>query len=396
VAAPPSRWTAVWAVFAAGVVCGAYIGKVPPALPLQRAELDLTLVQSSFIATMFNVMGGLVGMLAGVLCDRYGHKRLGLAGLATLALAGALGAFAQSFAALLAARFFEGVGFILFTVCGTVLIVAAVSEPRERAKALGLWSAYMPSGGGLALLLAPWILGIWGWRGLWLVFSVAAAACFVIVARVAPSSRYGGVRSARLLVESLAQPANVAFALLFAFYVAQWTSVMIWLPTFLVEERGASQTLAAMLTLAMVLINVPGNLGGGWLLAHGVRRSRLVLAASVLMGLTDAVMLSSAIPDGARYLACLAFSMGAGVIPAAIFSGIPLHARTPQHIGTANGMVMQTSQAGQFFGPLLLAWLASGFGGWGATLWAMLVFAAGVAGCALALARVEARRARER
>jgi MFS family permease len=132
------------------------------------------------------------------------------------------------------------------------------------------------------------------------------------------------------------------------------------------------------------------------LLAHGVRRSRLVLAASVIMVLTDAVMLSSAIPDGARYLACLAFSMGAGVIPAAIFSGIPLHARTPQHIGTANGMVMQTSQAGQFFGPLLLAWLASSFGGWGATLWAMLVFAAGVAACALALARVEARRARER
>jgi MFS family permease len=390
---PPasSPWTAVWAVFAGGLVCGAYIGKVPPALPLQRAELALTLVQSSFIATMFNAMGAVVGMLAGVLCDRFGHKRLGLAGLATLAVAGALGALADNFAGLLAARFFEGVGFILFTVSATALIVAAVSEPRERAKALALWSAYMPSGGGLALLVAPGILGAWGWRGLWLVLAAAAAASFMLVARAAPSSRYGDVRSARLVAESLTQPANVAFALLFAFYVAQWTSVMIWLPTFLVEERGASQALAALLTLAMVLINVPGNLGGGWLLAHGVPRSRLVVAASLVMALTDAVMLSGAFPDGARYLACLAFSMGAGVIPAVIFSGIPLHARTPQHIGTANGMVMQTSQAGQFVGPLLLAWLASSFGGWGATLWAMLAFASGVAACGVGLARIEAR-----
>jgi MFS family permease len=384
-----TRWAAVWAIFAAGLVCGAYIGKVPPALPVQRAELGLTLVQSSFIATMFNVMGGLVGMLAGVLCDRFGHKRLGLHGLAILAIAGALGAFAQSFPALLAARFFECAGFILFTVSATALIVAAVGEPRGRAKALGLWSAYMPAGGGFALLIAPAVIGAWGWRGLWLLLATAAAASFIIVARVAPTSRYGGVASTRLVVESLARRANIAFALLFAFYVAQWTSVMIWLPTFLVDERDASHTLAAMLTLGMVLINVPGNLGGGWLLARGVPRSTLVLGASVIMAATNVAMLTDFFPDLLRYLACLAFSMGAGVIPAAIFSGIALYARTPQHIGTANGMVMQTSQAGQFFGPTVLAWMAANFGGWSAALWPMLAFAAGVAACGIALSRIE-------
>ena len=51
-------------MYGAGLVCGAYMTKVSPALPLQRAELGLTLVESGFIATMFNVMGGLVGMLA--------------------------------------------------------------------------------------------------------------------------------------------------------------------------------------------------------------------------------------------------------------------------------------------------------------------------------------------
>jgi hypothetical protein len=54
-------------------------------------------------------------------------------------------------------------------------------------------------------------------------------------------------------------------------------------------------------------------------------------------------------------------------------------------------MVLQTSQAGQFFGPIALAWLASHYGGWGATLWAMLGFAAGAALCGLAIARIERR-----
>jgi MFS family permease len=127
-----TRWPAVWAVFAGGLVCGAYIGKVPPALPLQREELGLSLVESGFIATTFNVIGLLVGMFVGVLCDRFGHKRLGLAGLAVMCLAGLLGAAAWDFPSLLASRFFEGLGFILFAVAGSALMAAAAAENRDR------------------------------------------------------------------------------------------------------------------------------------------------------------------------------------------------------------------------------------------------------------------------
>jgi DHA1 family inner membrane transport protein len=388
-----TNWPAAWAVFAAGLACGAYIGKVPPALPAQRAELGLTLVESGFIATTFNVIGLAVGMFVGVLCDRFGHKRLGLAGLAIMSLAGLLGAAAWDFPSLLASRFFEGVGFILFTVSGSALM-ASTAGAADRTRVMGLWSAYMPSGGSLAILAAPLILWLSGWRGLWVTMSVAAALCFLLVARTVPAPRYGSVSTLRLAAESLAQPASIALALLFAFYVAQWTSVMIWLPTFLVGERGASAGLASFLTALMVLVNVPGNLGGGWLLARGVRRGPLVLAACAITVVTDIAMLSSALPDALRFLAVLVFSCCAGVIPACIFSGVVVHARTPQHVGTTNGMVMQASQAGQFFGPILLAWLASQYGGWGASLWAMLAFAAGGALCGYAILRIEARAAR--
>ncbi len=391
--AAAARWSAVWAIFAGGLVAGAYIGKVPAALPTLRSEFDLSLVESGFIATMFNVIGGLGGMLAGVLCDRYGQKRLGLAGLAVMSAGGMLGAGARSYEILLGARFVEGAGFILFSVSGAALMSAAARAPRDRAKALALWSAYMPAGGSLALLLAPLAIAAWGWRGLWAALALAAALAFVLVARFAPAPRFGSVRSLKLALESIAQKGSLALAALFAFYVAQWTSVMIWLPTFLVDQRGASNAVAATLTALMVLVNVPGNLGGGWLIGRGARRGPLVIAACAIMALCSAGMLAAWLPDAARFLLVLVFSMSAGVIPAAIFSGVPVHARTPQHIGTTNGMVMQTSQAGQFIGPIVLAWLAAHFGGWGATLWAMLAFAAGGAGCGFALALIERRRA---
>src|SRR5687767_4976125 len=340
---------------------------------------------------MFNLIGMLVGMLAGVLCDRLGHKRIALAGLIILCLGGALGAMATGYASLLVARFLEGVGFIAFTVSGVALMNAAAATPGERVQALGLWSAYMPSGGTIALLLAPWLIALWGWRGLWFFLAFAALLSAVALARLVPVSSYGGVGSMRLIAESLARPGNIALATLFCFYVAQWTSIMIWLPTFLIDEHRLSSEAAALATALYVLVNAPANLTGGWLLSRGVARGALIVAGAIIAALCEIGMLSTSLPPGLRYALVLAFSFSAGMIPASIFSGLPLHARTPQHIGTGNGIVMQASQVGQFLGPLALAWIATQFGGWHASLWVLLSFAAGAVACGVAIGAIENR-----
>ncbi|HYN13935.1 MAG TPA: MFS transporter [Burkholderiales bacterium] len=386
-----TNWRAIWAVFAGGVVAGAYMTKVAPALPGLREELGLTLVESGLIATTFNLMGMLVGTLAGVLCDRFGHKRLAVSGLLILALGGGLGAFAGGFGSLLVARFLEGVGFIAFVVSALALVNAAAATPRDRAKALGLWSAYMPTGGTIALLAAPWLIAASGWRGLWMALSLAAVVAAIALARVVPVSRYGEVGSMRLVTESLARGGNIAMAALFAFYVAQWTSIMVWLPTFLIDEHRLSDASAALATALFVLINAPGNLTGGWLLARGLRRGTLIVTGAAIAALCEIGMFAEALPPALRYLLVLAFSFSAGVIPAAVFSGLPVHARTPQHIGTGNGIVMQASQVGQFLGPLALAWIATRFGGWEASLWALLAFAAGAVLCGVAIGAIEHR-----
>ena len=117
-----------------------------------------------------------------------------------------------------------------------------------------------------------------------------------------------------------------------------------------------------------------------------------IFGASAVAALCELAMFASPLPGGLRFALVLVFSLCAGVIPASIFAGLPVHARSPQHIATGNGMVLQFSNLGQFFGPLLVAWLASRFGGWQASLWALLAFAAGGAACGAALGIIEKRR----
>ncbi|HUQ74140.1 MAG TPA: MFS transporter [Burkholderiales bacterium] len=383
-----TQWRGIWAVFAGGLVAGAYMTKVPPALPQLRAELGLSLVESTFIVTTFNVLGMLVGMLAGMISDRFGRKRLALSGLLLMAAGGVMGALVHGFTALLASRFIEGVGFILFAVPAPALMSAMSADARDRAKALGLWSAYMPTGGTIALLAAPLLIATWSWRALWLGLALASVAAALAFARAVPRTPRAQVSSLRLVTESFAQPGNLVMALLFACYVAQWTSVMVWLPTFL-SENGATTATAAIATALMVLANAPGNLTGGWLLSRGIPRGRLVLGGSIVAALCEIGMLSSAVPDSARFALVLLFSFASGVIPSSIFAGLPVHARSPQHISTGNGMVLQFSNVGQFFGPLAIAWIASRFGGWETTLAAMLAFAVGGATCGVVLGRIE-------
>ena len=385
-----ANWRGIWAVFCGGLVAGAYMTKVPPALPELRAELELSLVEATFIVTTFNVLGMLVGVLAGVLSDRYGRRRLALGGLVLLAAGGAMGALAHDFALLLASRFVEGVGFILFAVPAPALMSALSRDARERAKALSLWSAYMPTGGTLALLAAPVFIATASWRALWLALAAAAVLAAFVLARTVPAGAVPRVASLRLVRESLARPGNIAMALLFACYVAQWTSIMVWLPTFL-AEHGTSTATAATATAFMVLVNAPGNLAGGWLLARGVPRGTLVIGASVIAALCEIGMLTPLLAGSLRYALVLVFSACAGVIPASIFAGLPVHAPSSQHIATGNGMVLQFSNIGQFLGPLAIAWIASRYGGWEATLWAMLTFAIAGAACGAALSAIEHR-----
>jgi len=250
----------------------------------------------------------------------------------------------------------------------------------------------MPTGGTIALLFAPLALATLGWRSLWLGLAGYATICAAMLTRHVEAPRFGGnIASRRLIGESLRRPGILALSVAFICYTGQWTSLMTWLPTFVVDERGMSPATASLLTALFVAANIPGNLLGGFLLKHGMPRGLVMAGGAVAMGLTALGLFAGGAPDPLRLGCALAFSLLGGVIPGAIFSATPVHAKSPEHIGTTNGMIMQASHFAQFSVPILVAWMASRFGGWSASLSAMLILSCAGVVAALVAGRYERR-----
>ena len=100
-----TRWGVVVLAVAAGVIAAAFFGKAPPALPALRAELGLGLVAAGWVVSIFSAMGMVGGMVAGLLADFLGHRRLLVGGLAAMVAGGVLGAAADGEMVMLASRF---------------------------------------------------------------------------------------------------------------------------------------------------------------------------------------------------------------------------------------------------------------------------------------------------
>jgi CP family cyanate transporter-like MFS transporter len=395
---PRTRWPAVSVGIAAGVVAASFVGKLPGALPALSGEFDLSLVMGGWVVSMFNALAVATAVFFGFVADRVGALRSCLAGLAALAVGGAVGALAMTTETLLASRFVEGAGFIAVGVSAPALIASA-AVGRDRGLALGIWSAYMPFGFAVTLLATPFVLATAGWRGLWWITVAAAAGTLASLWHIRAQFPVPPPRAERTLAsiaQALRQPGPWWCALAMCFYAFQWTAVMVWLPTFLVKERALSTLAGSMLTALVVGVNVPGNLLGTWLLQRGVPRGKLISLAAFLMGASGAALFASGLSDAVRYAACLALSFGGGMTPPAVLTSSQFYARAPGQIASLQGLIVQLSNFGQFIGPPSFAVVVSATGSWDATGFLLVAAACGAFVAGQLVARTERRIASER
>jgi predicted MFS family arabinose efflux permease len=370
---PTSRthWVAVLAAAGVGVASALNVGKVPLALGELRQEFGLSLVQAGWVSSMLTSLAIVAALATGLSVGRIGALRMVMGGLLLGAVASARALVAPGFGLLITSRFFEGAGFMAATVAGPALISAAAAT-SDRRFALGIWSSYMPAGAGLAMALSPWVLPSAGWRGLWLLSALAlcGAAAWVWSQR----ARYATpqpveVQPLRQALGVLRQPLPWLLSLSFSAWALQHFALIVWLPTFLREQRGMGPGLVAGLSAVMLLANVPGNLLGGSLVQRGVARGWLIAIAHTLTGLCGWGLFSDALPDGPRYALCVALSFIGGLIPAAVMSSSTVLARNAQQIGALQGLIMQCSQLGQFVGTPLIASVVAASGQWSSARW---------------------------
>jgi MFS family permease len=364
----------------AGITAGAYVGKAPTALPLLRDELNLNIVQAGWTVSIIAAMAMASGMAAGMVADRIGHRRFLIIGLLTMAISSIAGSVADDPEELLVTRFFEGVGFISVVVSAPSLIMTSILH-RHRQVVLGVWSVWLPAGIALSMVVSPLILGPLGWRALWMFWAVMAIGLVAALLAKRPTTprqeaprqpRHSFVSSLRLI---LGRPGPLILALNFCMFGTQWGSMMMWIPSFLVEQHALPLSTAAMMAGLVVAVNVPGNLLGSWLLHRGVKRRHLIGLTHLAMGLCAIGVFSDNLPDMTRYGLVVLFSHVGGYLPPAIFASVPTHSPTPQQFGATNGLLLQGSNTGNFFGPPAVAAVVAALGTWNGVLWLMLASA---------------------
>ncbi|MGE0153065.1 MAG: CynX/NimT family MFS transporter [Reyranellaceae bacterium] len=393
-AAMRTSWPDVWLFTLAGIVAAFHIGKVPPALPLIRAELDFGLAAAGWVLSAINLIGMTLGMVAGLLADRLGPRRAMLGGLAVLAAADLAGSLASSVEAVLLGRFVEGIGLFAVVVSAPPLILRA-TRPADQKTTMGLWGCYMPAGTAVMMMLAPVLLTQLGWRGLWIANGGLALACLLALAlRGSGGDRAAGPPqplwdSVRL---TFASRGPLLLAACFGTYAFAYLALVGFLPTYMIEQRGIDPAAAGSLTALVVAANVIGNLASSPLQARGAARWALIATAAAVMAASSLLIFDASAADLWRYAACLVFSAAGGLAPGALFASVPHNAPRASLVATTSGLMMQGSNTGSTLGPPALALLVTWSGGWDAGAWLLCGMLMLCATAAFSLNRSERRR----
>lgn len=122
-------------------------------------------------------------LTAGALGDRLGARRVFLAGFGVFTLASAVCGLAPSMGALIAARTVQGIGAAILVPSSLSLLNHTFAEPRERARAVGLWAA----GASVALAGGPLVGGVLiatlGWRAIFFINAPIGMLGMLLTAR---------------------------------------------------------------------------------------------------------------------------------------------------------------------------------------------------------------------
>ena len=163
------RWLTLLLVCAAQlmiVLDGTIVNVALPAIQgsLSFSETALSWVVNAYLLTFggFMLLGGRAG-------DLFGRRRVFAFGLALFTLASLLCGLAGSQGLLVAARALQGAGgAIIAPAALSIIIITTFKEPKERAKAMGVWAFVVSGGASAGVLLGGVLTQTMGWP--WIFF----------------------------------------------------------------------------------------------------------------------------------------------------------------------------------------------------------------------------------
>src|SRR5262245_437813 len=159
------------------------------ALPTLARELDAGTSSLQWIVDAYTLVFAGLLLAAGGLGDRFGRKGALLAGLLVFGTFSTVGAFVSTAGQLIGARALMGVGAAFIFPATLALIVNVFTDPRERAAAIGIWTAIAGVGVALGPITGGWLLEHFSWGSVFLVNVPVALIGVVGVLVLVPRSR---------------------------------------------------------------------------------------------------------------------------------------------------------------------------------------------------------------
>lgn len=343
----------------AGFLAAAATGKLVPHARFLAEYYAVSLGLAGFAISAVMLPGAVLSAWMGVVTDRLGARRIALAGLVTgglasLLLGSAIGA--SSFWGLIALRLAEGIGYSLFVVGATVLVVESASE-RHRTLALSVWSSFAPIG----FALGQWVsarhqmpdgarLQAIGLEHGALLLAMAAVIAFVLPP--APPRTGGGPPGS--LLDGVRHPPALLSALAFGCVTGVLLAAVAVTPLVLADLNRITVADAARMTALAALPGIAGRFAAGWLLGWRLTPAAVLVSAGIAGVATIALALLASVPLGMALALFTLFQIVMGIIPGVLSAMIPEVAPAPDRIGTVSGLVNQMVTLGNLVGPPLV------------------------------------------
>src|SRR5436305_2348452 len=163
-----SNWIALYVLCVGMLMIVLDATVVNVALPSIQSDLHFSSSSLAWVVNAYLIAFGGLLLLAGRLGDLIGRRRIFLAGVGLFTSASLLCGVAQTAWWLVAARFAQGVGGAMTSAVILGMIVTMFSEPREQARAIGVYGFVASAGGSVGLLAGGVLTQSINWH--WIFF----------------------------------------------------------------------------------------------------------------------------------------------------------------------------------------------------------------------------------
>jgi len=188
----PNRFKALFIIAIAQLMIVLDASIVNLAIPSAQKDLGIAPQDIQWIVTAYTLAFGGFLLLGGRIADFTGRKRTFIIGLIGFAVASLLGALATGSAALFGARALQGVFAAVLAPSALALITVTFHDPKERAKAFGVFGAISGGGGAIGLLLGGVLTEYFSWRWCLAVNTPIAIVAALLAARFVRESKAQG------------------------------------------------------------------------------------------------------------------------------------------------------------------------------------------------------------